>query len=98
LLLDVRMGHPEHDVDGVRMPREDRRHRVDHVLDSLVRREETEREDDRAAFDAELVLAPSIRDERNAMGDDVDLPGVDAMNRAEERCPVAAHHYEALGE
>ena len=98
LLLDVRMRRAEHDVDGVRMLREDRGHRVDHVLDALVGREEAEGEDDRAALDAELVLATAIGRDGNAVRDDVDLRRVHAVHGVEERRAVAAHDDEAVGE
>ena len=56
------------------MAREDRRQRVDDVLDPLVRREQPEGQDHRLALDAEPVLA-AARDghARDAVRDQVDL-------------------------
>ena len=50
---DVGVGGAQDDVDRVGVGREDGGQRVDDVLDALVRREQTEREDHRLALDAE---------------------------------------------
>ena len=64
-LLHVGMGRAEHDVDGLGMAREDRRQRVDHVLDALVGRQQAKRQEHRFAADTELML--SIAAERSGM-------------------------------
>ena len=85
LLSHVRVRRAEHDVDGVRVSREDRGQRVDHVLDPLVRGEQSERQDDRLPFDAELVLAPArARHVRDPVGDMVDLVMRDAVDALRE--------------
>src|SRR5260221_64694 len=57
-LPHVRMRRAEHDVRDVRVTLEDRRKGVNDVLDPLVRREESEREDDALSLHAESLLAP----------------------------------------
>ena len=45
-----------------------------------------------------LSLLLAVGDDGNAVGNDVDLRGVDAVHAVEERGAVAAHDDEALGE
>lgn len=93
------MGGAQNDVERVRKLPEDRGERVNDVLDALVRREEPEGEDHRAAFDPEPVLAPARRgQERNAMRDEIDLVRADAMHVPQERPPRGTHDDEPLRE
>ena len=81
----------EHDVDAFGIAREDRGKGIDHVLDPLVRREQPEREDDRRCprrrADPCSPLARAAG--RDAVGNDVDLAGVDAVDLLEELAPSA---------
>jgi hypothetical protein len=98
-LPHVGMRGSEHDVDRVGVPLEDRRQRVDHVLDALVGREQPEGEDHVLAADAELVLAAARgRHVRNAVRDPVDLPLRYAVDLAQQGGARRAHHHDALGE
>ena len=56
LAHQVGMGGAQHDVNHVGKLRQDLRQRLEHVLDSLVRREQAEGEQHHPAFHAELVL------------------------------------------
>ena len=93
LLLDVRMRRAEHDVDGVRVTFEDRRQRVDHVLDPLVGREQAEREDHRTCpATPSCVLAGGAveRHARDPVRDEVDLLArARRAPRAADRAPCA---------
>ena len=76
LAQQVGMGCPQHDVDEVGKFAKDRGHRPQHPLDSLVGRQQTERERDELALDRELILVEIGIDERHvgdAVRDQVDL-------------------------
>ena len=60
----VRMRGTDHDIDDVRVLRQDLRQRRDHVLDSLVGREQAEAQQHHLAFDAKEVLVEARVDER----------------------------------
>ena len=88
LLADqIRVRRPQDDVDEVGKLPEDRRHRPEHLLDPLVRRQQPEGQRDELALDPELVLVEVGVDERHvgdAVGDQVDLGLRYAVNVAEE--------------
>jgi chaperonin GroES len=97
--FDVRVGGAQDDVERVRKLRDDRGERLDDVLDALVGREESEREDHRTALDPEPVLAATrCGQERNAMRDEVDLFGADAVHVAREPRSGRAHDHHPLRE
>ena len=80
-ILHVRMGGAQHDVDRGRAARHDRRQRVDHVLDALVRREQPERQQDHPSLDAEATLALEPgRHLGDAVRNDVDAVRRDAVD------------------
>ena len=64
------MGCAENDIDGVRAGFDDCRHGIDHGLDALARRQQTERQNDRLAAEAELGLGV-MRLEKRKVGDSV---------------------------
>src|SRR5208282_1531351 len=73
---DVGMGRARDDVSDIGVFRQNLRQRLDYVFDSLVRREQAEREQNRLAFHAEAVLKEIRIQEwqvRNAMRHHVDL-------------------------
>ena len=82
LLLHVRVGRAEHDVDGLRMALENRRQRVDHVLDALVGREQAKRQEHGLAGDAELMLSIACGQARDPVRDPVPrVPPANAPSR-----------------
>ena len=72
MLDDMRVRRTEHDVDRLRMIRENPGERIDDILDALVRREQAEGENQWTPFDAEPVLAACERNVRNPVRDDID--------------------------
>ena len=100
LFLDLRVSCAEHDVDRVRMPREDRGERVDDVLDPLVRRQEAENVKITCfAHHAEAILAVAgVRRDPDSVGNQIDLRGRYVMDVAQERGTVLAHQDHALGQ
>ena len=100
--FDVRVSRPDDEIDGVGVTRENRRKRVDDVVDALVRREEAERENDRLLLEPEPIFvrgAPIWRERYggNAVRNEVDLVR-HPVDVAQNRSPSLAHHDDALGE
>ena len=76
LAHQVGMGGAQHDIDDVGKLGQDFRQRLQHMLDSLVGREQAEGEQHQPAFHAELILVEigvHERDIGDAVGDDVNL-------------------------
>ena len=63
--MTLRMRRAEHDINHVRMLRENRRQRFDDVLDPFVRREQAEGQQHRLALYAKLILVKVRIDERH---------------------------------
>ena len=92
------MRRAEDDVDRVRIVGEDRRKRVDDVLDALVRREEPEGENQRPPFHAEAAFAAGERHVRDPVRDHVDLLLGHTMNVAQKHRAAGGHDHEPVGE
>ena len=76
VLDDVRMRGAEDDVHDVGVDGEDRRQRVDDMLDAFVAGQQAERQDHGLAVDAQPVLARGIdRHVRNPVRNEIDLIG-----------------------
>ncbi len=98
LAEQVRVRRPQNDVEEVGEFLEDRRHRLEHVLDPLVRREQPERQGDELPLDPELILVEVRVDERHvgdAVGDQVDLGLRDIVNVTEEAACSLGHDDQA---
>src|SRR5207302_9388520 len=92
--LELRMGLADDEVQRVRMGSDDRRHRRDHVLESLARIDEPEGRNDRSLLDAELSLEampPVRRDRWHPMRYD-DRRSGDAVYVSEEASGGLGHH------
>jgi len=90
---------PRTDVHGLGASRDDGGHRVDHIFDALVRREQAEGEEHGPAFDTELVLAGlGRRRVGDAVVDEVDFLRRCAVYLLEELGAVCAHDDDAFGE
>ena len=73
--------------------------RVDDVLDALVGREQAEGQDDRSPLDAQpLLAAAAAGTRRDAVRDEVDLPGGHAVDVARRARAALAHDDDALRE
>ncbi len=82
---EVGMCRAENDIHGVGAAAQDRRHGVDHDFDSLVGRQQTERQDDRFAAKAEFILCRIGLSEScvgNSVRNDLDLFLRDAVHSA----------------
>src|SRR5437867_11915507 len=94
VLHEIRMGRAEYHIDGVRADFDDSRHGVDHRLDALAGRQETERQDDLLANEAQFCLGVT-RFEKRAVGysvwNDVDLASWHGMTRAEQFVALFRH-------
>ena len=96
-LDDVRMRRAEHDVDGVGMSGENRRQRIDDVLDALVWRQQPEGQDDRLPVQAEAVFAAAAGGNvRNAVRNQIDLIRGNAVHPLEQLGAGLAHHNQPL--
>ena len=88
------------EVEGVRMPRNDTGHRLDHVLEPLARVDQAKGRDDRPPFDAELLLETlaAVRlDGRHSVGDDPRHSG-GAVLRGEDVDRRRGHHDDLAAE
>jgi hypothetical protein len=93
------MSGAENDVHRIGVALEDRRQRVDDVLDPFVRRQEPEREEHPLALDPEPVLAVAgERDIRDAVRNEVDLVVRHTVHLVEQLGALRAHDDEAFRE
>jgi len=84
---EVGVRRTEHDVNGVGAGLQNRRHRIDHDFDTLVRRQQSEGQDDRLVAESERSLGRVGLDERkfrDAVRDDLDLLVGDLIDRAHQ--------------
>jgi hypothetical protein len=100
LMLDhVGMRRAEHDIDRIGVRRQDRRQGVHDVFDSLVGRQQSKGEDDRLAVQPETILAAaSCGDFGDAVRNQIDLVGRNAMDAFEQVDAGLAHHDQPLGQ
>ena len=98
---DMGMRHSGDDIDHVRMPRQNRRQRPNHVFNSLVWREQAECKQNGLAFRAELVLEIVGVHEghvRHAVRDHIDLSAGNRIHFAQQLGRQFAHDNQAIGE
>ena len=88
------MGGAENDVNRIRPAFQNRRHGIDHDLDALVGREQTERQNDRSVAEPELGFGSVWLEEfklRNAVRDDFDLFVGHLVNGAQQFAALFGH-------
>ncbi|MGY4462654.1 hypothetical protein ACVWYI_006614 [Bradyrhizobium sp. LB13.1] len=93
------MRRTEHDVNSVGSGLQNRRHRIDHDFDTLVRREQSEGQDDRLVPESERGLGRvgfDKRELRDAVRDDFDLLVSHVINGAQQ-FPTFFSHHDDLG-
>ena len=97
---NVRVSRARHDVNDILVFRQDLRHRFDHVLDSLVRGEQAEGEENRLSLHTEPVLIEIRINERqvgNSVGNHVDLAAGNFEDFLQELRRELAHHDQPVG-
>ena len=93
----VGMRRAQHHIDDIGKFRQNLRQRVEHLLDALVRREQSEGEQHEPSFHAELVLVKIRIDERNignAVRDEIDFGRRRLINLPQHPLPVLRHRDE----
>ena len=81
------MGRAKDDIEGVRAGFDDSRHGIEHGVDALIWREETEGQNNRLSGKAEFrlgVMRFEEREVRYSVRYDLDLASLHIMNGAEE--------------
>ena len=87
----------EHDVDSIRPAFQNRRHRINHHLDALVRRKQAERQNDRPVAETELGLGFVRFDECelwNSVRDDLDFFVRDLINGPQQFTAFFGHDHD----
>ena len=93
------MSRPQHDENHVGKASQDRRQGLDHVLDALVRRQQTEREQHELSFDPKMVFVKARIDKRhvgNSMRNEIDFFFGNVVNFSKEIFPPLAHHDQSV--